>query len=235
VHLWRANLDEVPRATLTVLDHAERARARSILSALRRVRWMHARAVLKTLLGHYLDVHPREVHLELDARGKPVLAQRTSAKASSCATSLCFSVTHSRSLGLYAFADALPVGVDIEIERPLPAARLASRAFGAHEGARLARMPRPLRQREFLQAWTEHEARLKCAGGGIGAPRVGHERQGDLREPTIPSPWTVALDARPHAVAALAAATAPSAIHCWEWAPRRLHPDACRAQPQPVS
>jgi 4'-phosphopantetheinyl transferase len=217
VHVWLAALDGVPSSALAMLDHAERARAGAIISVERRELWARARAVLRMLLGHYLHVHPQDVHLEPGARGKPSLCAQTARAAGSRGERLCFNLSHSRALALYAFADSLPVGVDIEAARPLPPrTRLAQRALGASARTCRARFVQPLGDGALLQAWTEHEATLKCSGAGL-ATDCSSSEQGSAPEPL--APWTTKLEAGPRAFAALAAASEPRSVHRWKWTP----------------
>jgi phosphopantetheinyl transferase len=125
--------------------------------------------------------------------------------------SLQFNLSHSGSVALYALSAAGPVGVDVEA-RPASSHRrdelaLAARALGAGEAARLARLDPGARRREFLRAWTRHEAALKCSGSATAG------------EPA----WVAELDlaaSNPGVeglAAAVALAQAPLQLRCYHW------------------
>ena len=82
------------------------------------------------------------------------------------------SVSHERGLSLLAIHFSGPVGVDLlRIGEPagwqteIPT--LAVDYLGPEIAQRIARLPPPEQLAQFAQAWTDHEARLKCRGSGL--------------------------------------------------------------------
>lgn len=201
LHLWRLDLDR-PEPEPDVLSAAERERRERLVSAQLRRRWGNSRRGLREVLGGYLGQPPAAVELALSEQGKPELA--------GTAPPLRFNLSHSGGLALVVVSAQLVVGVDVErIEPRRNALKLAARmlAPAAVEAVRAAAPER--RDAVFLAAWTEYEARLKCAGGGIG----GGEPQG----PVTVAP--VAVGAGYAGAIAVAGATLP-AIRRFELAPR---------------
>ena len=94
-------------------------------------------------------------------RGKPFFPERTE---------LCCSVTHSGGYWLCALS-ARPLGLDLERERPVDAARLARRFFLPEEADWLERRPE-----DFFLFWTAKESLVKYAGTGL----PGHLRDVSL-------------------------------------------------------
>lgn len=216
VHVWRADLALLAGDLSGVLSAEESARAERLLSAEDRERWVRSRALLRTLLARYLGEDPRALRLLTGAHGKPALAggpvtaARPSPTSSQGAGELSFNLSHSGGLALYAFAQAGAVGVDVEVlGRARPEVSLAARAFGPAQASRLKRMPAPMREREFLRAWTRREAELKCRGVGIG---VGGEDS--LERHAL---WIAELEMAPRALATVAAELPPRELRCWEW------------------
>jgi 4'-phosphopantetheinyl transferase len=199
VPVWRADLDGVSDDLGGLLCAEERARAEGILRA--RTRWMRSRGVLRALLGRYLEEDPRALRFTTGAHGKPALTTPSSP--------LSFNLSPSGGLGLYAFTRAGEVGVDVELpRRALNQLALAARAFGEGEARRLQALDQALRRRELLRAWTQHEARLKWAGSGIGADRGGAgERE----------PWVGELELGEQGAGAVALDEPPGELRCWEW------------------
>jgi 4'-phosphopantetheinyl transferase len=128
-----------------------------------------ARAALRGLLGDYLGTAEPPA-LTVGSEGKPRLAEAPER--------LSFNLSHSGEVALVAVTvGAVPVGVDVErlrARRNLP--RLAARWLPAEDAAAVAGAgSEEERERRFYEAWTRHEARVKCAGGGLAGPVPGPE------------------------------------------------------------
>ncbi|HEX4465854.1 MAG TPA: hypothetical protein VH025_01585, partial [Solirubrobacteraceae bacterium] len=106
VDVWRADLDEVGDGPAKTLSREEREREAGIAGARERRAWSRSRGVLRELLGRYLRCDASEVMLAVDARGKPSLA------GPAPVAPLCFNLSHSGELALYAFSADAPVGID---------------------------------------------------------------------------------------------------------------------------
>lgn len=198
VHVWFARLDRGDWTGIApdLLPAAERDRAARFRGSSKGGLWANSHGLLRLLLGGYLDADPASLRFEAAERGKPRLAQPH--------RDLCFSMSHSGATAAYAFALELELGVDVEtLGRRRSVLPTALRAFGADAHRRLGQLEEDRREREFLQLWTRHEARLKCIGGGLG----GKQREC----------WTSQLDAGEDVVAALAAARAPRSLACRRW------------------
>ncbi len=157
--LWRAKLGYCPPEHVELLSADERARANRFRFDGDRERWMEGHAVLRLLLGRYLETDPCGVRLEVNANGKPRVP----------GSPISFNLSHSGAEALYAFTRRLAVGVDVEtLVRGVDVLAVAERALGHDEVSRLRRLPVDLRHREFLRSWVRHEAALKCRGGRLG-------------------------------------------------------------------
>lgn len=212
VHVWRADLSAVEQELCALLSSDERERAERILGAAQRHTWARSRALLRVLLGRYLQRDPREVHLAREAQGKPRLVRGgpSGAPPTRPQEDLRFSLSHSGQIALYAFARSVAVGVDIESSTSsrVDEAAIAARALGRATAERIASLSGAARRVEFLRAWAREEAELKCLGTGFGAaqPRT-------LRTPI----WSTQLPVGQDAAAALAVTQRPRAVCCWEW------------------
>lgn len=210
VHVWRAELASVVDDVGDLLSAEERARAQRFASARDRERWVRARGILRALLGRYLDSDASALRFSVGAHGKPALL-REPARTDDTGAQLCFNLSHSGDLALYAFAETR-VGVDIEVAKPgIDAIALAERVFGRDEVERLQGLSESARAREFLRAWVRHEASLKCHGSRLGA-RV--ETRGL---------WLAELDVSADAAAAVALDKAPTQLCLWEWPASERH------------
>jgi 4'-phosphopantetheinyl transferase len=215
--VWRADLDAVPRELATLLSADELARARRMLDKRKAQRWGLARAVLRELLGRYLQVNPRVLRFAIGSSGKPALVGVPSAATSRGSYYLglpsgarrCFSLSHSGRLALYALAATSSVGVDVELaRRSLDHVAIATRAFGSERAHELQQLDPVDREQRFLLSWARRESTLKC-----GRP-IGDDPEA---EQWSSEPWLTDLAVGPRAAAALTVSVPPSAVRCWGW------------------
>lgn len=116
VHVWEADLRDVPTAATALLSDSERARADAILAPAPRRLWPSSRALLRLLLARYSGCPPEQLELRRGAHGKPQLARG----------GVLFNLSHSGALALYAFSAEHAVGVDVEQRGRRPDAFLRS-------------------------------------------------------------------------------------------------------------
>jgi 4'-phosphopantetheinyl transferase len=203
LHVWRADLKEVPEDLGNLLCTEERERAERMVDERNGELWRRSRGLLRALLGRYLQRDPSSLRFSTGEHGKPALADDAS-------PTVDFNMSHSGQLALYAFSAAGAVGVDVEVaRRPADEVAIAARVLGASEAARLQALDPAARRREFLRAWTRYEAELKCLGIGIGGTD-------GVIEGT--RPWVAYLEPGQGAAGAVAAARPPRELRCWGWA-----------------
>jgi len=190
LHVWRADLDRP--IDLAPLGAAERERAARFSSERQRLRWSRSRAILRWLLGGYLDREPDTVEFRGGRNAKPAVAE---------GGGLEFNLSHSGALAVVAATIGNAVGVDIERDREVrdPLA-IARRVLGPDQVERLQALPGAERRREFLRSWVRYEAALKCRGDRLGAT----SKQDALH--------LIDLDPGPGAAAAVALERAPGAV-----------------------
>ncbi|MEV7414439.1 4'-phosphopantetheinyl transferase superfamily protein [Streptomyces sp. NPDC089919] len=191
-HLWLLRATQHRAFALAsapdVLVAEERTRAAALRVPADRECYLATHVALRLLLGAYLDLSPREVPLMRipcpccgGPHGRPSVAGHP----------LHYSISHSGSLGLLAFA-ATPVGVDTETVPPARAVREASDALHPQELAELALLPEPARPTAFSRAWVRKEAYLKGLGIGL-ADDPAARYVGTGIEPAVPGPgWRLA-------------------------------------------
>jgi len=184
VHIWQASLQTDHRAAdransgfRYALSEDERVRAERYLFPEHRRRFVARHGILREILARYLQVEPATVQFEYLELGKPQLARPADAR-------LQFNISHSGDLALYAVALDSPVGVDIEIARPVPdCLALASRFFSPVEYQGLLATPPALQEAAFLRCWTRKEAFVKAHGKGLSLPLDGFTVTFDRESP----------------------------------------------------
>lgn len=162
-HLWRLPL-ELPAALLAGLEEVlcdqERARANAFKVPVPRRHFIATRGVLRLLLARYLGVPATACRFEYGAFGKPMLADPV--------TRLRFNVSHSGEQALFAFAETVDIGVDLEWRRAIPdLAPLAAMILSPRQLPRWQHLPAEDRSRALHDAWARKEAVIKAVGAGL--------------------------------------------------------------------
>ncbi|MGF1937216.1 MAG: 4'-phosphopantetheinyl transferase HetI [Nostoc sp. ChiQUE02] len=165
IHVWRIDLDQ-PEPQLqnlaTTLSSDETARAERFYFQEHRQRFIAGRGILRSILGRYLDVQPRQVQFNYQQRGKPVLADTFADSG------LAFNLSHSQGLGLCAVNCTHPIGVDLEYIRPMSDIEALAKRFFLPREYEMLRSLSPNQQQEvFFRYWTCKEAYLKATGDGL--------------------------------------------------------------------
>lgn len=167
LHVWRAAID-LPPVVLhrfeSTLNANEKGRAEKFLVPQARQRFVSARGILRELLGTYLEIEPEKVEFRYGPQGKPSLSAVHNSQ-------ICFSVSHSQGVGLFAFANGCEVGVDVEqIKANFKGMEIASHFFSSEEIAALAKLPPEPATEAFFGCWTRKEAYVKARGQGLSIP-----------------------------------------------------------------
>ena len=218
VHIWRINLnsDELQLQFFReTLSSDEIARAERFYFPEHRQRFIAGRGTLRTILGQYLDIDPKQVEFEYQPRGKPLLAAKFAGKG------LLFNLSHSQDLALLGVSYQNQIGVDLEYIRTMSDLEgLAKRFFSAREYEYLRLLSPAQQQQIFFRYWTCKEAYLKATGDGLVQLE---EIEIDLT-PNQPSKllvsgdWSLSeLTPADNFAAAVVVAGSNIHLHCWEY------------------
>jgi 4'-phosphopantetheinyl transferase len=187
----------------------ERQRADRFHFEADRRRFTVTRALLRTILGHYLRAAPESLCFECNEFGKPSLARSQNPGG------INFSVAHSGDRSLLAFGLATHLGVDVEhvrVERNVT--DLARAVFSPSQYESFLALPDAVRERAFFEAWTRKEAVVKALGGGLSIPFDSAEVE-DARAPE----WSVRnIDVDGQYAAAIAVKARRIDLRLWNWA-----------------
>ncbi|MBJ7898434.1 MAG: 4'-phosphopantetheinyl transferase superfamily protein [Cyanobacteria bacterium RI_101] len=167
IALWRFPLDLDPKQIEDcerLLTPEEEAQVKTLRRPEDRKRAVATRASLRLILAAALRCDPGDIRYQRTERGKPYLDPRRHGE------NLQFNLSHSGAWGLAALAQGIPLGVDLEVRRPLTdVLALARRFFSPREYQTLAQAAPAERERRFLEYWTAKEAYLKATGEGLSA------------------------------------------------------------------
>jgi 4'-phosphopantetheinyl transferase len=168
VQVWRAGLER-PLGQIEyfrqMLTPDELSRADRFYFQKDRNHFIVARAVLRTILGRYLNIDPHQLRFRYSFYGKPSLAKEYDGDQ------LRFSVSHSHGMALFAVACCRELGVDIERIRPdVATEHIAEQFFSPREVATLRALPADRQIEAFFNCWTRKEAYIKARGEGLSLP-----------------------------------------------------------------
>ena len=228
VHVWRASL-HVSASYLHILESTltadERARAERFYFQKHREHFIAGRGLLRNILSRYLDREPDQLRFCYNSYGKPALTEEAGAEG------LCFNLSHSHGIALYAVTCDREIGIDIEYFRPeVETEKLAERFFSPREGVVLRALPEHLRKEGFFNCWTRKEAYIKAEGKGLAIPLNAFDvslTPGEpakllrtQKHPQEASRWSLqALNPEPGYTAALAVKGHDWELKCWQWSP----------------
>ena len=106
IHIWHSDLDIPNTQTLLgYLSTDEKDRANRFHFEKDKRRFIAARGLLRFMLGHYLKQKPEQIAFIYNQYGKPEVIN---------SLGLTFNISHSENMALFAFAQHLTLGVDIE-------------------------------------------------------------------------------------------------------------------------
>ncbi len=156
MHLWHLDFEQLSDPLQPATDVA----AASLTALQQRAT---RRFYLRLLLGAYLGMAGKDIHIVRRIRGRPELDPKISRGE------LNFNVARSHSCYLIGVSSGAAIGVDLEIAarrsvRPLV---LARRYFSNAESEALSTLGNDELQRAFMHTWACKEAVVKASGMGI--------------------------------------------------------------------
>ena len=165
VHVWQAFFDQEEshiNELARTLSKDEQLKAKRFYFQKDRTRFVVTHGILRKILGRYLNIEAKRLKFSYGSHGKPAIGGLTDGH------SLCFNMSHSHGLALFAFTWSRRVGVDVECVRPMPdAEEIAQRFFSPQENAVFRTVPASKKLEAFFNCWTRKEAFLKAIGDGL--------------------------------------------------------------------
>jgi len=132
-------------------------------------RFVVARTWLRKICSRITGIPAREVPICYTVNGRPFLDPAVGPVAKN----LDFNLSHSGNCIAICWSGCGPVGIDVEIRKPLTERAvydLADTMFSREEIAALKRTPREEVEAAFYRIWVRKEALLKAEGCGVGGP-----------------------------------------------------------------
>jgi 4'-phosphopantetheinyl transferase len=167
-HAWYVHLESLAAESETwqqLLSQEERDRAARFRFARDQRRFSVTRALLRLLLGAYLECEPESLIFHTLEHGKPMLDGRYRG------TPLNFNVSHSDGMALFGVTLDRPIGVDVErVRHDFEVVTIAKRFFSPAEQRDFLSLPPAQQHRAFFDCWTRKEAYVKALGDGLSHP-----------------------------------------------------------------
>ena len=178
VHIWRVFLPafESQKVWLEKLLSPEQVeRGKRIIRFPEKLNYTIRSAIIRLLIGKYLDISPLTVEFVASRLGKPAIC------ATGIELGLEFNVSHSEDWLFLAFCRDNPIGVDVEcVKHDFPVMEISQRFFTSSEASLVANVNEKCRTEMFFRIWVRKEAYLKALGKGL------HQDLKSFETPIVP-------------------------------------------------
>lgn len=168
VHVWRVFTETISiqiKNLQEILSADELERAGKFYFEKDQERFIKAHGILRMILSNYVGVEPQHLRFKYSAFGKPMLANNPDNR------SICFNLSHSDGVVLYAVTLDHHTGIDVErVQSDIDTEQIAKRFFSSDENNLLDAVPEKERLAMFFKFWTRKEAVIKATGKGISYP-----------------------------------------------------------------
>ena len=168
IALWLLDIRQLQESKINslepLLSEVERAQSNVFLFKKDRHRFILTRAMIRTLLGLYLELNPRYISFEYNQFGRPFVSPQQNIAG------LDFNISHSGNLIVAAFFANGQIGVDVENLYKKRRLEVAKDFFSPAEVKELFQQPKEKQLNHFLNFWTLKEAYIKAKGMGLTLP-----------------------------------------------------------------
>ncbi len=161
IEIWAFPLTVPPSSASDLLNSEEQARAKRFYFLHHQRRFTTGRAMLRLILGHYLDQNAKELRFTYTKHGKPSVEN---------SQNLQFNLSHSKEFALLAVSKKFPLGIDLEFFSLRPYAGIANTLFSSREKQAFFQLPTSFRPLAFFTIWSQKEAFIKACGLGLSYP-----------------------------------------------------------------
>jgi 4'-phosphopantetheinyl transferase len=186
IDVWEFPLDRMPPLASSILNEAELTRANRYHFDRHKRRFTIARALLRLILGRYIQQDGKQLTFHYNDHGKPGLVN---------SQALEFNLSHSGDLALLAIGQRFPLGVDLEFFSARPYEGIARHLFSEQELTAFLALPNHLKPQSFFNIWALKEAFIKACGLGLAYPTklvtvpAFFAKEEPLKDPVYHNEW----------------------------------------------
>ncbi len=170
IHLWVVECQQITEQALldeyqALLNSEEQKRFDRFVFPKHKKQFLISRALLRSVIGQYLNQHPESLIFARNAYGKPRIASFEQSLP------ISFNLSHTNDLSVLAVSLDNDLGVDVEyLTRKVDILKLAERFFSKQEYSELATLDVKKFDERFFKLWTLKEAYIKACGMGLAIP-----------------------------------------------------------------
>lgn len=170
IHLWLVEHQQITDPELleayrALLNKEEEKRFQRFVFPKHKLQFLVSRALLRTIIGQYLDQPPASLIFARNAYGKPRIG------SFQLPLPLVFNLSHTNDMTVLAVTQGGEIGVDLEyISRKVDILKLADRYFSVQEASDLRQLGVDKFNERFIELWTLKEAYIKACGMGLAIP-----------------------------------------------------------------
>jgi 4'-phosphopantetheinyl transferase len=169
VQVWTALPDPAQSGRLayyrSLLTRDERERCDRFVQDADRLRFLLARALVRTMLSEYVAIPPGDWRFRIEEYGRPEVAELPAG-----APDLRFNLSHTPGLVACAVTVGRAIGLDVENVNRALTPQLPERFFSPQETADLRALPPGEQHKAFFDYWTLKESYIKARGLGLALP-----------------------------------------------------------------
>lgn len=169
-HVWYAWAEQCSAPRLleryrALLNREERERLDRYAFDYLRLEYLLTRALCRTTLSRYADVHPGDWTFCANRYGRPEIAGPAGVGG------LRFNLSNARSLVACVVTRDADAGIDVEESNHAgDLLSIADTVFSPSERAQLRALPQALQRQRFFDLWTLKESYIKARGMGLSLP-----------------------------------------------------------------
>lgn len=161
IDIWEFPLVSLDPNARSFLNEAEITRADRYYFDRHKRRFTLARALLRLILGRYLQQDAKQLSFSYNDYGKPQLTSSEKIE---------FNLSHSQDLALLAVGKDFPLGIDLEFFSARSYDGIAKSLFSPQELEAFLPLPSYLKPQVFFHIWAQKEAFIKACGMGLSYP-----------------------------------------------------------------
>jgi len=190
VHIWNFELEGITDSSKNklkeILSKDELARAAKFKFDIDRDKYICGIGLLRLLINMYTNILPKLISFEYNKFGKPEVSKEQNN------TNLRFNMSHSQDMLCIGFIKDEPIGVDIEVIKPIKDFQdVANNFFSDSEIQQLKTFTEEKSLEGFYTCWTGKESFIKFSGEGLSYPLKDFDVQ--IKELKVSDTYTYKL------------------------------------------
>jgi len=190
VHIWNMDLNKINDSNkeklIEILSQEESQRAAKFKFDIDRERFVCGSALLRLFIYKYTNTSPKLIFFEHNKYGKPEISKIQTEN------NLHFNMSHSQGMLCVGFIKNEPIGVDIEVIKPIKDFQeVANNFFSDSEIQQLKKFTEEKSMEGFYTCWTGKESFIKFSGEGLSYPLKDFDVQ--IKELSVGQNYTYKL------------------------------------------